>query len=138
MSPSINHSYICTKILASFFETTEFEAFIELTLDIQNGITPDISVFKKKSIKPNFWKDKTKCDQMPLLAIEVLSPTQGMQELIDKAEILLVNNIESIWIIDSYTQSILVFEKNKQTIVHNSTVTSSGITVDFKKIFSDN
>jgi len=33
------------------------QPLLELTLDIDNGLTPGISVFKKEKIQPNFFED---------------------------------------------------------------------------------
>jgi len=59
--PSVNESYICLHILRQLLANDKIEPFPELTLDIANGITPDISVFPKDAIKPNLLHDS----QMP-------------------------------------------------------------------------
>ncbi|MGE0085768.1 MAG: hypothetical protein AB7S75_15265 [Desulfococcaceae bacterium] len=44
MISSVNHSYICTKIIEHLLKKEEIQPFVELTLDIDKGMTPDISV----------------------------------------------------------------------------------------------
>jgi len=60
--------------------------FFILTLDIANGLTPDISVFLKSKIKPNLFHDISKFPDRPVLAIEVISSSQTIQEMLQKAK----------------------------------------------------
>ena len=53
--PSLNHSYICLQILRQLLQDEKVEPLPELTLDIANGLTPDISIFPKEHIHPNFF-----------------------------------------------------------------------------------
>ena len=53
--PSLNYSYICLRILRQLLQNEKFEPLPELTLDIANGLTPDISIFPKEQIHPNFF-----------------------------------------------------------------------------------
>jgi len=135
MSPSINHSYICTKILENILKNKAYQPFIELTLDIDNGITPDISVYKEKTIIPDFLEDKTRCSVIPMLAIEILSPTQGMQELIDKAKILLDAGVMTVWIVDIYARTVIFMSNEKKETIHCEKVECENLQVDFKKVF---
>jgi hypothetical protein len=57
---SLNHSYICSQILKQLFKIDQIEPLVKLTLNIGNGITPDISVFNKDKISFNFLRDVTK------------------------------------------------------------------------------
>ena len=50
--PSLNHSFLCSRILRQLFSNDSIEALTELTLDIDNGLTPDICVYPKESIWP--------------------------------------------------------------------------------------
>ncbi len=53
--PSLNHSYICAQVMRQLLQDDSIQPLPELTLDIDNGLTPDISVFKKEIIQPNFF-----------------------------------------------------------------------------------
>ncbi|AFY75313.1 hypothetical protein Syn7502_03464 [Synechococcus sp. PCC 7502] len=66
---SLKHNYICTQISKQLQRYKQFEALPELTLGINNSPTPDISVFPKELINPNFFRDVSKFSQMPTLAI---------------------------------------------------------------------
>ena len=58
--PSLNHSYVCLQLLKQLIINDDIVPLPELTLDIANGLTPDISVFPNKKIQPNFRKSSLK------------------------------------------------------------------------------
>ncbi|KAK0038626.1 Uma2 family endonuclease [Biomphalaria pfeifferi] len=133
--PSFNHSYICNRVLRQLFENEAIEALPELTLDIDKGITPDISVFEKNTIKPNFLRDFVRFPEMPIIAIEVISASQNIQDLLEKAELMVNNGIKAVWTIEPFSGSIFVTTKAGEEIFHNQEVESENIKVDFKQIF---
>lgn len=45
--PSLNHSYICAQIMRQLLQDNLLQPLPELTLDIDDGLTPDISVYKE-------------------------------------------------------------------------------------------
>ncbi len=133
--PSFNHSYICNRILRQLFENTAIDALPELTLNIDKGITPDISVYPSEKIKANFLKDFPKYSEMPILAIEVISASQNIQDLLEKAEMLISKGVKSVWTIEPFTNTIFVTDKKGTMISPSQLLDSEGIIVDFKKIF---
>lgn len=134
--PSLNHSYICTQILRQLFAYSHIEVLTELTLDIDNGLTPDICIYPVEIINPNFSRDINRLNLMPMLAIEVISSSQNIQTLLEKAERMIKAGIKTIWTIEPYTRSIFVTTESGERIVYNEAVESEGIKVDFKAIFS--
>lgn len=133
--PSFNHSYICAGIIEQLSENKTYKALPELTLDIDKGITPDICVYERATIKPNFLRDYPKYSQMPILAIEVISASQNIQTLLEKAELLIKNGVKSVWTIEPFGQAIFVTTEKGEEIFHNQEVESEGIKIDFKRIF---
>ena len=132
---SLNHSFICAEIFEQLLENKSVRALPELTLNIGNGITPDLSVYQRDKIKPNFWKDVTRYTEMPILAIEVISASQNIQDLLDKSKMLLAKGVKAVWTIEPFTNTIFVTTKDGIKRFTNQTVESEGIKVDFQKIF---
>lgn len=132
---SFNHSYICTRIMRQLFQNETVEPMPELTLDIGKGITPDISIFPKEKIQPNFLRDITKFPEMPILAIEVISASQNTQDSLEKAENMVRAGVKTVWTIEPFGQTIFVTTKEGEKIFHNQEIESEGIKVDFRKIF---
>lgn len=133
--PSLNHSFICAEILEQLYENKEIKALPELTLDIDKGITPDICVYPKAQIQPNFRRDVTRFPVMPILAIEVISASQNIQDLLTKADILVEHGVRTVWTVEPFTNTIFVTTKNGEEKFTNQEIESEGIKVDFKKIF---
>ncbi len=134
--PSFNHSFICADIIEQISENKIFKALPELTLDIGNGLTPDVSIYVRNQIKPNFLRDFPKYPEMPLVAIEVISASQNIQDLLEKAKLLVTNGVKAVWTIEPFSNSIFVTTKDGEEIFHNQEVESEGIKVDFRKIFN--
>lgn len=135
--PTFNHSNICADIIEQILEDRRFKPLPELTLDIENGLTPDISVYLRESTKPNFTRDIIKYAEMPILAIEIVSPSQNIQTLLEKAEVFVKNGVKAVWTVEPFTNSIVVTTKDGVLRFQNEAVESEGIKVDFHKIFGD-
>jgi Uma2 family endonuclease len=133
--PSFNHSYICNRIMRQLFQSEEFEPFPELTLNIGNGITPDISVYPKDKFHPDFFQDVAKFPEMPLVAIEVISASQNIQDLLDKSNLLVEHGVKAVWAIEPFGRTIFVTTKEGKQVLHDQEVESEGIKVDFRQIF---
>lgn len=131
-----NHSYICFEILTQLIPNKDIKPLPELTLDIGKGIKPDISIFPKDlAPQPNYLSDITRYDKMPLLAIEVISPSQDIQDLLNKADMLVKEGVKTVWTIEPFGRTIFVTTKEGTEILHNALVESDGISIDFAKIF---
>ena len=135
--PSLNHSYICAQIMRQLLQDEKIQPLPELTLAIENGLTPDISVFPKEQIQPNFFEDVLKVERLPLVAIEVISSSQSIQSILDKAKLLVKSGVKTVWIIEPYGRSIFVLDHTGQQLFHEEVVTSEGIQVDFAKVFRE-
>jgi Uma2 family endonuclease len=133
--PSLNHSYVCLQILKQLIQNEAIEPLPELTLDIDKGLTPDISVFLKAAIKPQAFRDIPRFPDKPILAIEVISSSQTIQEMLQKASQLVAAGINAVWTIELYSKTIFVTTAQGETLFHAETVQSQGIQVDFSKVF---
>lgn len=134
---SLNHSVICLRILRQLIENPNIEPLPELTLDVDKGITPDISVYPKAKIRPNFRRDITKFPEMPVLAIEVISASQNIQDLLIKADALVVSGVKTVWTIEPFTETIFVTTKDGEEKLPSQEIESEDIRIDFKKVFSN-
>ena len=133
--PSLNHSYICLQILRQLLQNEKIDPLPELTLDIANGLTPDISIFPKEQVQPNFFHDVSKFQQLPVLAIEVISSSQTIQELLEKATQLVKSGVKTVWTVEPHSRSVFVTTQTEQKLFHNEVVENEGIKVDFAKVF---
>ena len=116
--PSLNHSYLCMEILRQLLADEEILPMPELTLDIGKGVTPDISIFSRNQIKPNFMRDVIKFQEPPRLAIEILSPTQTIQELLEKASSLVNGGVKAVWTVEPYGRTVFITTQAGEKIFH--------------------
>ncbi len=133
--PSLNHSYICTQVLRQLFQNDKIQPLTELTLDVGNGLTPDICVYSKDKIHPNFLRDITRFQEMPMLAIEILSASQNIQDILEKAVNLVKAGTRTVWTVEPYGQTIFVTTENGEQLHHNHMIENEGIKVDFTEVF---
>lgn len=133
--PSFNHSYICNRLLQQLFTNDQIEALPELTLNIEKGITPDISVYPKEKVRPDFLNDFAKYSEMPLMAIEVISASQNIQDLLEKSKLLVNHDVKVVWTIEPFTNTIFVTTPSGIQKFPSQVIESEGIQVDFQKIF---
>ena len=135
MSPSLNHSYLCRRIIIELEKTGQWEAWPELTLDIEAGLIPDIAVYEHGAIRPNFHEDSMKCAVLPQLVIEVASPSQSIHELMQKAERFLKAGIAAVWTIEPYGRLVYVSQPGSRKVELTGQVATEGVCLDFTDIF---
>jgi Uma2 family endonuclease len=85
--PSTNHGAIQANLIVEFARHREFRTLSELTLEI-NGktYTPDLSVYHRTPL--DLRRDVCSRIDPPLLVVEIFSPQEGTQEVMDKVEAL--------------------------------------------------
>ena len=135
MSPSLNHSYLCKKIILEIEKTQQWEAWPELTLNIESGLIPNIAVYARGGLQPNFREDALKCDVLPQLVIEVASPSQSMYELMAKADRFLKAGVPAIWTVEPYGQIVYVSTSAGRKVELMGVVESAGVAIDFTRVF---
>jgi Uma2 family endonuclease len=133
--PSLNHSYVCLQLMRQLIAHERFEPLPELTLDIGNGLTPDISVFPKIHIKPDAFHDISRFCERPLLAIGVISSSQTIQEMLQKASLLVAEGVSAVWTVEPYSRTVFVTTAQGETLFHEEPVESEGVKIDFSKVF---
>ncbi len=134
--PSLNHSYVCARLMRQLLQDERLQPLPELTLDVGNGITPDISVFPKEKIRPDFFEDILKFQELPVLAIEVISSSQNIHAILEKSKLLVNSGVKTVWTVEPYGRSIFVIDRHGKKLFHEGTIVSEGITVDFSEVFS--
>lgn len=105
---SYNHSGVQAKLAGLLIGLGKYSVFTELSLEINKlEYRPDISVYPKRGLsKP---RDIMKMIDMPLLAIEILSSRQAMDELIDKFDVYFSAGVKSCWMVEPAIEAITVY-----------------------------
>ncbi|MFB6272140.1 MAG: Uma2 family endonuclease [Salinibacter sp.] len=138
--PSRNHGFIQAILTGELLRYREqYTAFSELTLQIGDlRVTPDLCVYPKMSM--NFQKDEVRMTEPPLLAIEILSPTQSQQDVVNRINNMLDAGVQSCWLVQPATESITIFvDEQKPTTVSTGPLRdpATDIEVNLDDIFDE-
>jgi Uma2 family endonuclease len=139
--PSEVHGYVQSKLILRIGSAYEdqYDLFSELSLDLNDwSSVPDIAVYPKR--KMNFREDRIEVTTPPLCAIEILSPSQSLQELVNKASNYFQHGVKSCWLVLPSLENIYVFSSPESYNIFRSTQTLSdpalGIELELSKVFS--
>jgi Uma2 family endonuclease len=123
--PSKAHGYTQANLIGALLSYRDrFTIFSELTLALdEREVTPDLSLYAAADV--DLLHDDVRVQEPPLLAVEIQSPTQSLQALIDKIEFLLGAGVQSCWLVQPPLRTVTVFPG-----ALNGTTVSNGTVVD--------
>jgi len=123
--PSVNHSFVQARIAGLLINDERFTPFIELSLDvsqidlkqfglkIKEELIPDVCLYEgKHHFNPS--NDILKRSDMPQLVVEILSPKQGIDDILAKFRAYFALSIKSCWLIIPANKSITVYSTPEQ------------------------
>lgn len=137
--PSMLHSVVQTNLLGILLTyRPEYQVLSELTLQLDDrNQTPDLCVYRDLNV--DFMHDETQATDPPLLAVEISSPTQGIQGLLDKIRFLLQHGVQSCWLIQPQLRTVTVFTGEMDSATHDRGVLTdpaTNIEVDLDDVFA--
>jgi Uma2 family endonuclease len=108
-TPSKVHSSIQANILFAVYPYRDrFRFMSELSLDLDGWWSvPDLVIYPKMTIDVR--QDEIRVTIPPLCAIEIISPMQSLQELVDKSKAYFEHEVQSCWLVLPGLRSIYVF-----------------------------
>lgn len=136
--PSKKHSLIQKWILIALVRyEPEYVVFGELSLRLGDlDVTPDLCLYRQENV--DLEHEEIRMTEPPILAVEILSPTQSTQTLVDKVEGLLAAGVQSCWLVQPALDLVTVFtEGMEKTTYTEGTITdpATGIEVALADIF---
>jgi Uma2 family endonuclease len=116
---SLNHSIAQARLTSQLSLEEKFTLAVELSLDVSQidltpfglsikELKPDICLYPK-SIGYSKPRDIIKMLEVPLLTIEILSPTQSVDELLAKIQAYFAMGVKSAWLVMPAFESIMVY-----------------------------
>ncbi len=113
--PSINHGIVQACLISELVSRykDKYTVVSELSLDLPtrpvtpDTVTPDISVYPKRTV--DWLHDTLKMTDPPLLIIEILSPKQSLDDLVQKVEGYFKDSVKSCWIVQPVIGLITIF-----------------------------
>ncbi len=138
--PSRNHGYVqflLSGTLHAYRDQYTIASEVTLKLDTLQ-VTPDLCVYPKMEV--NFQEDVVRMTEPPLLAVEILSPSQSTQDVVDKINDMLDAGVQSCWLVQPATETVSIFMSGeKPATVSTGTITdpATDIEVEIDEIFDE-
>lgn len=108
--PSKNHSKLesrLARLLGNDYEE-KYDIYVELSLELNTGrATPDLCFFTPEN--SDWLEDEIRVKNAPLGVIEIVSPKQSNQDLVDKLDVYFGAGVLSCWIVIPTFKMINVF-----------------------------
>lgn len=117
-APDAQHSVTQLGLIKALLRfDDEYSILPELSLELHGRhLVPDLSVFPKRT--PDWMHDRIRVEEPPLLVIEILSPKQAMQDLMEKFEVYLQAGVRSCWLVQPMLKTIAVFTPEAEPRVY--------------------
>lgn len=146
---SYNHGYIQVRLGILFDRLGNFTPINELSLDVsgvdlskfdlrtKEEIKPDVCLYPKRGLSQP--RDILKMREMPLLAIEILSPRQGVYDILEKLRLYFELGIQSCWLVEPATRVVTVYTSiyDWQAFANNEVIDEKvGIHIPIHEIFA--
>lgn len=137
--PSENHGFIQINLSGEFLKHREFRPGSEITLELAPGQpkTPDLSVYPRRPL--NLRRDVVRGTEPPLLTVEIVSPGQGLDAIMEKVEFYHAHGVKSVWVVVPPWRQIMVFLPDGSQHTHLEGVVrdpATGITADLDAVFA--
>jgi len=139
--PNIIHGFLqnLLGVLLSQLYSNQFMFIQELSLDSTPPSTPDICIYPKRKLDVRTVAAREK--EAPLTTIEILSPSQSVNELMHKAwDIYFPLGVKSAWIVVPELKGIHIVLPDDTNFFFNTGMLSdpaTGIEIPVEKIFED-
>ena len=146
--PSFNHGTIQALVIGELLKhRDEFSIVSELSLELPRGeagengeplrVTPDICVYPKKDV--DWMRDEVRMTEPPLLAVEIIGPTQPSQDVVDKIQDMLGAGVSSCWFVQPAIRGVSVFTREAEVRTVTEDVLedpATGIAFDVPVLFA--
>ena len=137
--PSLNHSFVQNNLVAelNINYRKQFTFLPELSIEMPTkpNCVPDVSIYPKMTI--NFLHDRISVAEMPLTAIEIVSPTQSNDEILAKFERYFFAGVQSCWLVMPSLKAISVYSQIGQYQFYNAQMTLTDSATDIQLDLAD-
>ncbi|MCI0538718.1 MAG: Uma2 family endonuclease [Verrucomicrobiales bacterium] len=136
--PSENHGIVQANLIGEFAKNKEYRVISELSLELSGRpFTPDLSIYPRRPA--DFRHDNIRVTDPPLVTVQIFSPTQGYQGVMDKVDAYLRNGVKSCWVVNPPQRSITIYsaDGSQKTYVEGQVKDPAiGVTADLEAVFS--
>lgn len=137
---SLNHARLTTRITSLLFAAYEsqFDILTELEFELSTGrYKPDVCIMPQLTY--DWEQDIIRYPQPPITAIEIISPTQSLDGLIEKIRKgYLTSGVQSAWLVLPGIRTINLYLPNQPVQVVSTgilTDPATGVALDLAAVF---
>jgi len=136
--PSRNHAAAQSNLIFEFSKQRDFRVLSEFTLELEGSpYTPDLSIYPREKID---WRhDEIRGEAPPVAVVEIFSPTQGYQSIMDKLAVYFRNRVKSCWLVSPHLKTISIFgpDDQKETFDSGTAIDArTGLKAEVAAVFS--
>ena len=137
--PSKNHGFIEMNLGLEFAKDRGFRPGSEITLELVPGVTkvPDLSVCPRQPL--DLRHDVVRPSEPPVLVVEIVSASQGLEEIFEKVDFYLAHGVKSVWVVTPPLREVTIFLPDGSQQSHHGGVVrdpATGITADLEAVFA--
>lgn len=116
---SYNHAIVQVNLAVLLKGLQKYDVLAELSLDIQGTeFRPDLCLYPRRGlVRP---RDILRMTEMPLLAVEILSPKQGTDDILEKFEAYFGVEVLSCWLVDPAQEIVSVYRDLTRHTVYSA------------------
>jgi len=142
---SFNHGYLQIR-LGKMLDNDQYTVCAELSLDlsgidlshlnikIKDEIKPDLCLYPKRKLSRP--RDILRMKDMPLLIVEILSPKQGSDDILEKFQVYFALGIKSCWLVDPAIATIAIYSSMSDRVVFsNNEAIDHSLNIHLTEIF---
>ena len=136
--PSTHHGVIQANLIGEFLNHREFRVIRELSLHFGGrDLVPDLSICRRVPL--DLRHDQVRRTDLPLVAVEIYSPTQGSLEIMEKVDAYLAAGVLSVWVVTPPIRNVTIFTPDGREHPFTAGVATDptiGVTADLAVVFS--
>ena len=137
--PSFNHAIVQMSLGIQLAKHSEYRLASELSLALDGQpLTPDLSIYPREPV--DMRHDIIRRTDPPLVTVEILSPTQGSYEVMEKVEKYLKAGVKTCWFVNPPTRTITIYSADgtDRTFLPGQQAVDPaiGVTADVTAVFS--
>jgi Uma2 family endonuclease len=113
-APRIKHSVVQGNLIGELLNYRDrYRVLPEVDVQLNGKIfVPDIALYPKQPV--NWMSEEDPLHEAPLLAVEIISQSQTLEQLFAKADVYLNAGTTSVWVIVPAVQTVYVVKLNSK------------------------
>ncbi len=129
MAASNVHSAVQVNLVYELRRLTEYRIYTELSIVIDDvEYKPDVCAYPYHELDKKH--DIIKMEELPVVAIEIVSPMQVLQKVVEKIDVYVAAGIPSCWMVVPYPTTVTVYNAKAEKIFIDGNIVDSAIDLE--------